>query len=124
MAEAKNEGCLGTVLWFAGAVVALVFIVSLFNSGEDEEEPKACSSSDAWFYAEQAVEGVLKNPDEADFHNPNGWTVENDPSVAGQYIVTGEVTATNSFNAKIKSTFKAVVRCEDGTWYTGRVTIE
>lgn len=104
--------------------LTLIAVLMLGCVPNKEEAPAVCSSSDAWFYAEQAVEGVLKNPDEADFHNPYGWKVENDPSVPGQFIVTGEVTATNSFNAKIKSTFKAVVRCDGGTWYLGRVTME
>lgn len=104
--------------WLVASVVLAVGCAS------PEPPPPTCSKDDAWFYAEQAVEGVLKNPDDADFHNPYGWKVDNDPKVSGQYIVTGQVTATNSFNAKIKSTFKAVVRCDAGTWYLGKVTME
>lgn len=111
-----------TILIVGLVFVALFVIAGMIGSTNDG--PPVCSRSDAWMYAKQAVEGVLKNPDEADFHNPLGWEVENDERVSGQYIVHGQVTATNSFNAKLKQDFSAVVRCEAGTWYLGRVVIE
>lgn len=115
----------GSWIAYGGAIILLFLLWRACSSAADiPDSAPICSTSDAWFYAKQAVEGVLKNPDEADFHNPYGWKVENDVSVAGQYIVTGEVTATNSFNAKIKQTFTAVVRCEKGTWYLGKVTMQ
>lgn len=108
---------------YGGVIIVLLFLWRACSSVADKD-PAICNKSDAWMFAEQAVEGVLKNPDEADFHNPSRWEVEDDPLHPGQYIVTGEVTATNSFNAKIRQTFKAVVRCDKGTWYTGRVTMQ
>lgn len=120
-----------TVRFFAILVAALLGWTLIYfactgesNPKKAEPAPKFCDKSDAWQIAQGAVEAVLKNPDEAEFHNPYGWDVEIDPKHDGQYIVTGQVTATNSFNAKLKQTFRAVVRCDKGTWYTGKVTME
>jgi uncharacterized Zn finger protein (UPF0148 family) len=116
---------IGSFIKYGIGLLVVIFMWRACSSASDSKESAPiCSSSDAWLYAQQAVEGVLKNPDEADFHNPLGWEVKNDATVAGQYIVTGEVTATNSFNAKIRQTFKAVVRCDKGTWYIGNVTMQ
>lgn len=123
MAEEKKQmGCFAMIAWFVGAILALMFVVSIFSDADNEgAKSTVCSASDAPFYAEQAVEAVLKNPDEADFSPWSTWEVK---PVDDQYEVTGQVTATNSFNANIKSTFKAIVRCDGGTWYLGRVTME
>ena len=108
-----------------GGIVILVLFLMIRGCGTitPKESETICDRSDAWLYAKGAVEDVLKNPDDADFHNPYSWKVEDDPKFTGQYLVTGEVTATNSFNAKLRQTFTAVVRCERGTWYTGKVTM-
>lgn len=122
--QEKNQ--LSKLLKWGVLIGSLGFLalMVLTPSPSDTIDPKTCSRSDAWLYAQQAVKAQLKNPDEADFHNPLSWEVESDPTVAGQVIVKGQVTATNSFNAKIKSNFSAVVRCDKGTWYTGRVVME
>lgn len=124
--EAQTKSFVSILKWVTAILVLLAFWRACSQGSDlsDKERVPVCRRSDAWQYAQQAVENVLKNPDEADFHNPLGWTVEDDsahPGI-GQMIVTGQVTATNLFNAKIKQTFKAVVRCENGTWYTGKVT--
>lgn len=110
-----------SVINYTAIAVVLIFLWRACSEPSTSEPEPICSESDAWQYAQQAVEGVLKNPDDAEFHNPYGWKVEPDPRYRGQYIVTGQVTATNSFNAKLKQTFTAGVRCENGTWYLGDV---
>lgn len=124
----NNQRDSSPISWKLVAGLALFGIVGYFYLTSEDEggstRATTCNRGDAWLFAQQAVEGVLKNPDDADFHNPHGWEVKDDTKYPGQYIVTGEVTATNSFNAKIRQTFQAVVRCENGTWYTGRVTWE
>lgn len=119
MAEEKNIGCLGMLAWGIGAVVVTAFVMNWLTA--EDEPATTCSPNDAPFYAQQAVEAVLKNPDEADFTAWSTWEVK---PVGVQYEVTGQVTATNSFNAKIKNTFHAIVRCDKGTWYLGKVTME
>lgn len=111
--------------WLLPLIGMLLIVFVLIKACGGSAKPKApvCDRGDAWLYAQGAVEQVLKNPDDAEFHHPSKWKVEADPTVSGQYIVTGEVTATNSFNAKLRQTFTAVVRCEKGTWYIGKVTM-
>ena len=110
-------------MWI-GVSLFVIFMWRACSTASPTTPSTICDRSDAWLYAQGAVEDVLKNPDDADFHNPYGWKVEEDPTVTGQSLVTGEVTATNSFNAKLRQTFTAVVRCERGTWYTGKVTMQ
>lgn len=120
MAEEKKQmGCMSMIAWFLGAVIVLVFIVSLFRG--DPEPVTTCTDMDARVHARMNVENNLKNPDDADFSNSAAWEVNQSDGV---WTVEGEVTATNSFNAKIKSHFVCMLKCEAGEWRYGSVTLD
>ena len=84
-------------------------------------EPPSCTDLDARIMAKYNVEGNLKNPDEADFSNTATWEVQREGEV---FTVTGQVTATNSFNAKIKQTFVARLKCAPDGWHNGSVIFQ
>lgn len=81
----------------------------------------SCTRIDAIVSAQGNVKAQLKNPDEAVFSNSAAWDVKQEGDV---FTVIGEVTATNSFNAKLKQTFTAQVKCSPDGWHYGSVVLQ
>lgn len=110
-----------TIILSLFAIVLVAVVATML--GGPSKPATTCTDTDAKLTAQGAVERILKDPEGADFTPWHEWTIADDPAYPGQLIVTGEVTAANSFGGRIKQRFTAAVRCDKGTWYYGQVKL-
>jgi hypothetical protein len=97
------KGCLKVLgVFFVGFILLMIFLPDDVN----EKEPEEADKMDAFYYAEQAVEGHLKAPSTAEFasYNPANITQE-----GNTFYVRSYVDSQNGFGAMVRSDFEVRV---------------
>jgi len=83
-------------------------------------DPMGLKNVEVISYAQVAVRHQLKSPSTAKF--PIGGTCS-PTGTPGQYRVTGQVDAQNSFGAMLRSDWVVVLHKEGATWVTDSVQV-